>query len=275
MSAIRLALAVQTPEIEGQVPVALLSGSFEEKLEKAARFGADGVELMTVNPAALDAPAIRAQAQRFGLQISAIASGALSFVAGLTLLNLDPEKAALAQSRLQDLIELAEKLEAGIVTVGSFRGRAAWGGDGAREKLSGILHQYAEVAAARGVRLALEPLNRYESDLINNQKQALAFVEEVNHPALGLLLDTYHVNIEESSWTKPFRKAMKAGRLFHVHLGDNNRLPPGDGLIDFKQIVAALKKSGYQGYLSAELLPKPNPDEAGRRTLAYMRGILR
>jgi sugar phosphate isomerase/epimerase len=275
MSAIRLSLAVQTPEVEGQVPVALLSGSFEEKLEKAARFGADGVELMTLNPAVLDAPAIHAQAQRFGLQIAAIASGALSFVGGLTLLSQDPEIATLAQSRLRDLIDLAEKLGAQVVTIGSFRGRAAWGGDGAREKLGALLYQQAEYAAARSVRLALEPLNRYESDLINNHRQGLAFVQEVNHPALGLLLDTYHVNIEESSWAKPFQKAMKAGRLFHVHLGDNNRLPPGDGLIDFKQIVTTLNKSGYQGYLSAELLPKPDPDEAGRRTLAYMREVLR
>ncbi|MGW8250065.1 MAG: sugar phosphate isomerase/epimerase family protein, partial [Anaerolineales bacterium] len=91
---------------------------------------------------------------------------------------------------------------------------------------------------------------------------------------LGLLLDTYHVNIEESSYSEPFRHTIQAGRLFHVHLGDNNRLPPGQGLIDFEAIVKTLYECGYSGYLSAELLAKPDPDTAARETLTYMRGLL-
>ena len=72
-------------------------------------------------------------------------------------------------------------------------------------RLADILRRAAELAAACGVRLALEPLNRYEADLVNTAEEGLAFVEAVGHPALGLLLDTYHVNIEEPSWEAPFR----------------------------------------------------------------------
>jgi sugar phosphate isomerase/epimerase len=64
---------------------------------------------------------------------------------------------------------------------------------------------------------------------------------------------------------------MAAGRLWHVHLGDSNRLPPGQGHLDFPAIVATLREVGYQGYLSAELLPRPNPDAAAEATIAYMR----
>jgi sugar phosphate isomerase/epimerase len=66
---------------------------------------------------------------------------------------------------------------------------------------------------------------------------------------------------------------MKAGKLWHVHLGDNNRLPPGHGLIDFPEIVMALLQAGYQGYLSAELSPKPDADTAAQQTLVYMRSL--
>jgi sugar phosphate isomerase/epimerase len=62
--------------------------------------------------------------------------------------------------------------------------------------------------------------------------------------------------------------------LWHVHLGDNNRLPPGCGLIDFRAIVATLREVGYSGYLSAELLARPDPDTAARHTLTYMRSLL-
>jgi sugar phosphate isomerase/epimerase len=82
---------------------------------------------------------------------------------------------------------------------------------------------------------------------------------------VGLLLDTYHMNIEESSWTEPFKQVMQAGRHFHVHLRDNKHLPPGKGLIDFQAIVRTLSGTGYQDFLSAELLPKPNPNEAAEQ----------
>ena len=146
--------------------------------------------------------------------------------------------------------------------------------DGAREQLISILRGAATKALTRGVQLALEPLNRYETDIIHNVEEGLAFLSEVNHSALGLLLDTYHMNIEERSWTEPLRRAMASGQLLHVHLGDNNRLPPGHGLIDFAAIVATLRETGYAGYLSAELLALPDPDTAARQTLAHLRSLL-
>jgi sugar phosphate isomerase/epimerase len=120
----------------------------------------------------------------------------------------------------------------------------------------------------------LEPLNRYESDFINNVDEALAFLSVVDHPALGVVLDTFHMNIEERSWTDPFRRAMAAGKLWHVHVGDNNRLALGRGLIDFHAILLALGSAGYEGFLSAELLAWPDPDAAARQTLACLHALL-
>jgi sugar phosphate isomerase/epimerase len=271
----KLALTIQTPEVPAQVPVALLSGTLAEKLAKAARMGAAGVELITTQPASLDGSAYLEQLGRNGLQVAAIASGGMAFAARLTLLHGDPATAALACQRLDELIALAAALHAPVVTVGSFRGRALVDKERSLAELARILHRAGEQAAEAGVRIALEPLNRFEGDLLNNVAEGLAFLKELNHPAVGLLVDTFHVNIEETSWTEPFRQAMLAGKLFHVHLGDNNRLPPGHGLIDFAAILATLHATGYTGWLSAELLGKPDPDTAGQQTIDTMTHLMK
>lgn len=271
----RLALTIQTPEVPAQVPVALLSGTLAEKLAKAARMGAAGVELITTQPASLDVSDYLEQLDRNGLQVAAVASGGMAFAAKLTLLHADPVTAALARLRLDELIELAAALHAPVVTVGSFRGRAVVDKAFSLAELARIMRRAGDRAAQAGVRIALEPLNRFEGDLLNNVAEGLAFLNELNHPAVGLLVDTFHVNIEESSWTEPFRQAMQAGKLFHVHLGDNNRLPPGRGLIDFGAILAALQESGYTGWLSAELLGKPDPDTAGQQTIDNMTHLMK
>jgi sugar phosphate isomerase/epimerase len=271
----KLSITIQTPEVEPAVPIALLTGSLQEKIEKAARWGADGIELLTTNPKELDPVEILALIHQNGLQTAAIASGGMAFALGLTLLNADAAIAAQAKTRLYDLIDFAAALEAPVVTIGSFRGRSAWVGGQGKARLGDILGEAAGYASQRSVRLALEAINRFEGDFLANADEVLAFIGQVNQPALGLLLDTFHVNIEETSWTEPFRTAMRAGKLYHVHLGDNNRLPPGHGLIDFPAIVAALEETGYSGYLSAELLCKPDADTAARQTLEYMRKLVR
>ncbi len=271
----KLALSIQTPEVPVTLPIALLSGSLDEKLAKAARLGADGVELITVDPATLDAPELRARLSGYGLEAAAIASGGMAFALGLTLLHAEPATAAKAAQRLKDLIDFAAAVGAPVVTIGSFRGKAAAVGPGALDTLCAILAEHGAYAAARGVRLVIEALNHYEVDLIRSAAEALDVIERVGSPAVGLLLDTYHVTFEESSWTAPFTRALAAGRLWHVHVADNNRLPPGQGLIDFAAIVDALRAGGYTGYLSAELWPRPDPDEAARATLAHMRPLVR
>jgi sugar phosphate isomerase/epimerase len=270
----KLSLATPTPEVQISIPVALLSGTFADRLQKAARLGYDGVELMVVHPCDLDAQEIKVQTSKLGLEVAAIASGAIYATEQLCLLNSDAGLRQKAVVRLHALIDFAEALGAAVVTIGSFRGRQAWvGGTGARAMLAEILGAAAEKAARQGVRLAIEPLNRYESDIINTADEGLAFIDEVGHSHLGLLLDTFHVNIEEVSLYDCFRQTMAAGRLWHVHLGDSNRLPPGQGHIDFAGILTTLHEIGYDGFLSAELLSRPDPDAAAIATATTMRQL--
>lgn len=271
----KLSLVVQTKEVEATIPVALLTGSFEEKLAKANQLGVDGLELMTTEPSQLDAGEIKRLFSQFDISISAIASGALARYCDLTLIDKEPEKSTAALQRLQDLIDLASNVGTSLVTIGSFRGWSSSVEGNGRERLIHTLGVAADHAEKRGVQLVIEPLNHYEADLIHCAEEGLVFLEELGHPSVGLLLDTYHVNIEESSWTEPFEKVMAKQKLWHVHLGDNNRLPPGQGLIDFSSIINTLKQTGYQGFLSAELLALPDPDTAARRTVETIRPLLK
>lgn len=270
----KIALSIQTPEVERVLPLALLSGSFEEKCQRAAEYGADGVELITTDPELLDLTKISATLKQNHLLPAAIASGGMASTKGLTLLNPDPIKADAAYRKLESLILCAGALGASVVTIGSFRGRLNVENGKSPAQFAELLHKAGDFAKKNATRVALEPLNRYETDFIFNTQQGLDFLKLVDHPSVGLLLDTFHANIEESSRTQPFLEALGVQKLFHVHMADNNRLPPGSGLIEFEELFRFLDQNGYEGFISAELLPKPDPDTAARLTLSYVHKIL-
>jgi D-psicose/D-tagatose/L-ribulose 3-epimerase len=107
------------------------------------------------------------------------------------------------------------------------------------------LRELCNFAADRGCRIALEPINRFETDFINTCEQGLAMIEAVRHPALRLHLDTFHMNIEEKD---PAAAIRKAGRLLgHFHACGTDRGTPGNDSLDWKSMAAALKAINYRG----------------------------
>ena len=102
-----------------------------------------------------------------------------------------------------------------------------------------------------GVRLALEPLNRFETYFLNRADQAVALAEAVG-PHCGVCLDAFHLNIEEADMFAAIRVAK--GRLFDFHVADNNRLAAGMGALDWPRIVRTLRESGYDGALTNEFV---------------------
>ena len=112
------------------------------------------------------------------------------------------------------------------------------------------LKQACRYAEGQGREIAIEPLNRFETDFINTCGQALRMVEEVGSPALSVLLDTFHMNIEEKD---PARAILQAGKkLGHFHACGSDRGTPGNDHIDWASITAALKKIGYQKHVVIE-----------------------
>ena len=102
--------------------------------------------------------------------------------------------------------------------------------------------------------------------------EGLELIEKVGADNFGLLLDTFHMNIEAPSIEQSIRNA--GNRIFHFHIADSNRWYPGAGHLDFKRIVEVLENINYAGYLSAEILPLPNPDSCAQETKKTMEGLL-
>lgn len=113
-----------------------------------------------------------------------------------------------------------------------------------------ILSELAGFAAEHNVKLLLEPLNRYSTPYCSTAKDALVIAERVHSDYFGVMLDTFHMNIEEDSFEDSIARSGKL--LGHMHFADNNRKMPGYGHIDFKAIIAALQRAEYGGYVTFE-----------------------
>jgi len=113
-----------------------------------------------------------------------------------------------------------------------------------------ILRDLSEYADKRGVQLGLEALNRFETSFISTAAQAVELVDRVNHPACRVMLDTFHMNIEEDSIGDTVR--MVGSRLMQVHSNENNRGTPGKGHFPWKEFAQALKDINFDGVLVIE-----------------------
>ena len=111
--------------------------------------------------------------------------------------------------------------------------------------LVAALRELAEYAAARDVLLCIEPLNRFETSFLNLASQGIELIDRVDHPSCQLMLDTFHMNIEERSLGDAIRAAGQ--RLRHVHACENDRGAPGSGHIPWDDVALALREIGYAG----------------------------
>jgi sugar phosphate isomerase/epimerase len=256
-----------------QFEAVAFKGDFERNVGKIAALGYDGVELAVRDPNLLDVEQVLQVVGRAGLEVPAIGTGQAYGEEGLSFTDPDPEVRAKAIARIKDQVGLGARMGA-LVIIGLIRGRVQPGvtREQAHGWLVAALRDCADEAAKRGVRLALEPLNRYETDLVKDVGQGLALLDEVGSPQLGLLLDTFHMNIEEPSIEDSILAAGE--RIYHFHVADSNRWHPGAGHLDFSRILQTLRDTGYNGYVSAETLPLPDPDTCAQRAIAHLRPIV-
>ncbi len=249
-------------------------GELEQNIAKIAGLGYDGVELAVRDPQSLDLEAVSGILKRHDLSVPAIGTGQAYGEEGLSFTAIDGAVRHRAIERIKAQIELGARLQA-LVILGLIRGRveADVSRPQAYEWLVQALTECAEYAAVNGVKLAMEPINRYETDLIATVAEGLELIQHVGSEAFGLLLDSFHMNIEEPAIEHSIRSA--GDRIFHFHIADSNRWYPGAGHIDFKGIVEGLAEVGYDGFLSAEILPLPDADTCAEKTIEKMRAILK
>lgn len=244
-------------DVTVEMQVAMVNGKLRTKLDRLRAWGCDGIELLTLGQLSKES---YQETQRLlnerGVEVCAVSSGAIRTVLDTTLLGGGPR----GEEVLIRLINAAQWLHAPIVTIGSFRGLT----DRRKEapaQLRSIVRRAAEYARDRNVTLAIEPLNRYETDYLVTVDDVLSFVETVGMDNVGVLPDLFHVNIEEASMPDSIARCLAAKRLVHLHAADSNRKLPGRGHIDFAAIRDTLQLGEYAGAVSGELERGEVPEE--------------
>jgi len=252
---------------------ATLSGDLRSNFASLHRMGYEGVELAVRDPAMVDPETIASLVDEFELTIPAIGTGQAWGEEGLSFTDPEPGIRRLAIERIKSHVPLAARFNA-VIIIGLIRGILKPGVSHlqAMAWLVEALQECCQVAAQQGVRLALEPINRYETSLVNSVSEGLHLIQSVDAKNFGLLLDTFHMNIEEPNLDTSMRAC--GSRIFHFHVADSNRWYPGAGHMDFAAIIQTLADIGYKGFISGEFMAKPDAQTAAQNSISYLRPIL-
>jgi D-psicose/D-tagatose/L-ribulose 3-epimerase len=236
--------------------------------QRLRKYGYDGVELVG-EPRRYDTQEVKGLCQEFGLSVLSVLGWSI-WPLERDLAHPEPQMRQKALKYATECVDLAVAVGAPLVVVipasagrtrpiGDVSSGKAWKEAMEREWGHAVesVRKAAAYAEQKGVLLAVEPINRFESFLVNNVDQGLRFVQEVGSEVVKLHLDTFHMNIEDNDPAEAIRKA--GDLLVNVHISDSNRGPVGTGHTDFKATLRALKEIGYQGALTMEPVP-PAPD---------------
>jgi sugar phosphate isomerase/epimerase len=261
-----------SPETAGFGPL-LYAGNLHRGLTEVRGRGYTGVELSLRDPAVINVPELETLLSDHGLDVYTIATGQSYYTDGFSLYDEFAYNRNAAVDRTKGLIEIAARFNAKMI-IGGLRGRIeAQGASFERNLEQGheALRRVVEIASLHRVHVLLEPLNRYETNVVNTIEQGLELIAQINSPWLHLLPDTFHMNIEEASLAESLIKA--GDQIGYIHLADSNRHAPGWGHIDFPAVLQALKQAGYDGPVGIEVLPLPGPDEAATQAIEYLTSI--
>ncbi|HLL41620.1 MAG TPA: sugar phosphate isomerase/epimerase family protein [Segetibacter sp.] len=238
------------------------TGSFH-LVKKIKEMGYDILEVAVEDKDLIDWPKLKEVVKEEGLQVTI--SGA--FGAGRDISSTD---SAIRKNGLQyiiDCIRIAEDMGSPIFTgpvysaVGKTRIVSAEQKKQERDWCIENLKKAGEIAASCGVVVGVEPLNRFETDMVNTVHQALSIVKEVSHKNIQISLDTFHCNIEEKNIPEAIRKVGKE-LLCHVQGNESDRGTPGTGHLDWKGIKEALNDINYEGAMVIETFGAPSKELA-------------
>jgi sugar phosphate isomerase/epimerase len=251
----------------------LFSGDLSKGMQSAKNLGYRGVELSLLDSHEIDQDHVLKNVQDLGLKVYAIATGQTYYTDGFSLYDRTEIKRQRTIDRLKGHIDFASRLDSAVI-IGGIRGKIDAQGqaiDELKEKGALALKTCVRYAEEKGILLLLEPINRYETNLVNTLAEGSEVIKEIGSAHLKLLPDTFHMNIEERSFEESLAGA--GSDIGYVHFADSNRQAPGRGHIDFTQIVSALERMHYSGPVGIEVLPEPDDYSAAEQAIRYLNSM--
>lgn len=272
----QLSLLASTPDIAATgYMVNLLLGEPGAVAAEAKELGYDGIEFLAGPPGTVGVAEMDQALRRFDAVLTAVNSGRI-VAEGLTLLHPEPGNRARALHRLKDLLDFAGHFGVPVTLAGT-KGHLPKGpgAEGAIAAMEEVFHALAEFGAARGSTLLVTPTDEADSNFLGSVVEVLAWVQRINHPGLGMMLDTHQLARKEPSVIDGLRAA--AHGVGHLHLYDPGRRPPGlqrkSGL-DWPGIAATLREIGYDRGASVCLARAGDRRALAQQTAMYLRELI-
>jgi D-psicose/D-tagatose/L-ribulose 3-epimerase len=221
-----------------------------QRLEALKNAGFDGIEVPILDPSTFPASSIRRELEGLELECTTVAI----IPPGLGLGSSEAQVRSRGQEHVGACIARAAEVGAKLLSgplyfpVGYLTGRRRthdewrWAVE-SWQQLGDTVSQY-------GIEIGIEPLNRFETYFLNTTADGAAFCEAVGHPAIGLLFDTFHANIEEKSLGEALKAA--AAHLKHLHTCENDRGIPGSGHVAWSELFSVTAEIGYEGWMTIE-----------------------
>lgn len=267
----KFAFPIGTPDTMG--PMMAYQGDIDKIVENLKAIGYSGLELFVREPKDIDIISFSKLIERSGLDVPVIGTGSVVNEDKLTLTDKKPEIRKAAIKRIKEIIDFAELFGA-QVSVGKVRGdidleqkEKSW------EWMRQALYELCEYGYQKGININIEPQNKTIINNLNSTVETLEWIESIDLPNLYIMLDVYHMNIEDKSIIESLMKAKE--KNIHMHFADDNRGVPGSGNINFMEIMETLKTLDYKGYISMEISQLPDSFTAAKKSLEYMNSIYR
>ncbi len=235
----------------------------------------DGIELSLLEPEKIDVKKIVEIKDSYSFEIPSIGTGGTFVRLGYSLGHIDDIIRRKAIERIERYAEFASETQSKVV-IGLIRGRYNQESSPKKEKANIVtsLKECCRVAENIGVGLIFEPINSFEVDSYNTISESIELIRELGFDNIKLLIDSFHINLEEDlGFVWDYIKEI-SDLIGHVHLADCTRRAPGTGHFDFKNFLSILKEAGYNGYASIETIMKPSFEEVARTSIEYLRLIL-
>src|SRR5262249_43718308 len=227
-------------------------------LDQIKGLGFDSVEIPIFNTSSL------APFERLGKRLKSLGLGATAVTVmtpDTNPISADPLIRKAAVAHLDRVMECGQAFGCEILCGPTHSAIGVFSGQGPTEDefKHGVdtLQQAGEKAQARGIRIAVEYLNRFEIYLLTTAEQTVRFVRAVNHPYVKMMYDSFHAHIEEKDQAKAIASCGK--EIVHVHVSENDRGVPGSGQVQWASFWSGLKQSGYNGYLTIEAFGRALP----------------
>ena len=237
---------------------------------QTAEAGYGLIEIPALEPESMDAAETKKALEERGLQ----ASCSLGLTADTDVSSTDPATVQRGEDRLAAALDFAASVGATHLTgviYGALVKYPAPATDEGRSNAVSAIRRLAEEARGRGVTVCLEAVNRYETNLMNTADQAMGFIDAVGSDNVYVHLDTYHMNIEETSARDAVRRC--GDRLGYVHVGESHRGYLGTGSVDFEDLFGALSETAYEGPIAFESFSSAVVSPLLSNTLAVWRNL--